>query len=79
MKSKFTIIVLLILSIQVSAQKINFDDYFIHKTLRFDYIHAGNSEGESIYASQLKEEPYWGGSQTNLIDKNNYGEYRLMV
>ena len=79
MKLKFIAIFFLLIAIQVSAQKINFDDYFLPKTLRFDYIHAGNSEDEYIYQEQLVEEPFWGGSQTNLIDKFNYGEFRLMV
>lgn len=58
---------------------INFDNYFISKSMRFDYYHAGNSDTETIYPEQLKQEPHWGGSKTNLIDTFNYGKYRVMV
>jgi len=79
MKKNLIIIILLFVAFSTFAQKINFDEYFLPKTLRFDYIHAGNSKTETVYLKQFKEEPYWGGSQTNTIDPFNYGEFRLMV
>ena len=44
-----------------------------------DYTHCGNSELEEIYFEELLEEPYWGGSKTNLIDTMFYGNYYLNV
>lgn len=70
---------LLVMSLAMNAQQVNFDDYFINKTLRFDYINAGNSDTNIIYLKQLKQEPYWGGSHTNLIDIFNYGQYKVVV
>lgn len=52
-----------------------FDKYFLNKTLRMDYYHCGDSEEEQYYFNELLEEPYWGGSKTNLIDDNFYGNY----
>jgi hypothetical protein len=80
MKKYYSIalIFFLISSSYLSAQ-INFDDYFISKTLRFDYSQSGNSEGSTIYFEQMKCEPYWGGSKKNLVDKFNLGEYRFNV
>jgi hypothetical protein len=43
--------------------------------LRLDYYHCGNHTSEQFYFAELKEEPYWGGSKTNLIDSRNYGSY----
>lgn len=77
MKKTFLIITLLY-NLQASAQ-INFDDYFLPKTMRFDYTRAGNSDSSTVYFEQLKEEPYWGGSKVNLIDKFNFGDYRVML
>ncbi|OQY05916.1 MAG: peptidase M64 [Bacteroidetes bacterium 4572_117] len=74
---KLTIIFIL-LSNSIFAQ-INFDDYFLLKTLRFDYTRAGNSEASFVYFEQLKEEAFWGGSKINLIDKFNFGDYRIML
>ncbi len=79
MKKNLIIAIILLIGVSTYAQKVNFNDYFLPKTLRFDYIHAGNSNSESIYLEQFKEEPHYGGSQTNTIDPFNYGEFRLMV
>lgn len=56
-----------------------FDKYFQNKTLRMDYFHCGDSEHEEYYFDELLEEPYWGGSQVNLIDDNFYGNYYVNV
>lgn len=74
------IAVILFLSLTISALgQVKFDDYFLPKTLRFDYNRAGNSDTSYIFFEQLKEEPFWGGSKTNLIDKFAYGDYMLQV
>jgi hypothetical protein len=72
------IILLLIVPNTLFAQ-INFEDYFLPKTLRFDYTRAGNSDTSYVFFEQIKEEPFWGGSKVNLVDKFNFGDYRLML
>ncbi|MFR9523546.1 MAG: M64 family metallopeptidase [Rikenellaceae bacterium] len=57
----------------------DFDELFENKTLRIDYIHAGNAESESYYFESLKEEPHFAGSRINLIDDNNLGLQYLKV
>jgi len=59
--------------------QINFDDYFENKNLRLDYYHTGNLTEDSYSFDELIEEPYWGGSKTNLLDKFNYGKYKFVV
>jgi len=61
------------------AQKIDFDTYFQDKVLRFDYLHAGNANISTYYFLQLKEQPFYGGTKTNLIDTFNFGEYRFLI
>jgi len=56
-----------------------FDSLFYNKTLRIDVVHAGNSMVQSLFFDEIIEEPYWGGSKTNLIDTFSYGEYKLVV
>ena len=56
-----------------------FEKYFMPKTLRLDYIHAGNHNQESYYFQSLKEEPYFAGSRKSLIDTNNLGMQYLKV
>jgi len=73
-----TIILFFLFTVLVSAQ-IKFEDYFLNKTLRVDYYHSGNNDTDYYSFDQLKEEPYWGGSKTNLLNKFNYGEYEVKV
>ena len=70
---------LVVSNFSVFSQNIDFEQYFENKTLRFDYIHAGNSDTAIVFQKKLKQEPYWGGSHTNLIDTFYYGHYRLLV
>ncbi|MDH3268299.1 MAG: IgA Peptidase M64 [Ignavibacteria bacterium] len=73
------IIFLILLSITVTYSQLNFDDYFEDKTLRLDYFHTGDKENNYYSFDELIEEPYWGGSKVNLIDKFNYGRYKFEV
>ncbi|MCX6251003.1 MAG: M64 family metallo-endopeptidase [Bacteroidetes bacterium] len=56
-----------------------FDEYFLPKSLRIDYIMAGNYLETLVYLSQMKQEPFWSGSRKNLIDPLNYGTFRVMA
>ena len=59
--------------------QIKFDDHFLDKTLRIDYFHTGNFENEYYSIDELIEEPFWGGSKVNLVDKFDYGKYKIAV
>jgi len=73
-----TLILLVLFVLPVSSQE-KFGHYFTGKTMRYDFLLAGNSETTLVYPQQIKEEPFWGGSQTNLIDRLEYGTYRYRV
>ena len=70
--------ILLIISITLSAQE-TFDKYFTDKALRFDFKLAGNSQTTSVYPVGMKEEPFWAGSKTNLINPFNSGNFKYEV
>ena len=76
---KNIIIVLFIFLATNLKSQINYADFFTEKSLRFDYIHAGNATSEQVYFEQMKEEPFFGGSKINLLDTFNYGEYQAVV
>ncbi|MCD4664798.1 MAG: IgA Peptidase M64 [Bacteroidales bacterium] len=76
---KNIIILLFVLISNSLFSQIDFDKYFEDKTLRFDYNIGGNHENSSIFLNKIKEEPYWGGSKINLIDKFNFGDFRIMI
>jgi hypothetical protein len=60
----------------VENEPVSFDDFFTPKTLRIDYLLAGDSESEVAYFVQMKEEPNYGGSHKNFIDQFGFGTYR---
>jgi hypothetical protein len=65
-------------AITVSAQE-SFNKYFTDKVLRFDFMLAGNSEKTTVYPVGMKEEPFWAGSETNLINPFNSGNFKYEV
>jgi len=73
--------ILFVFSIQLTAyaQDSTFENYFINKTLRFDYSRAGDKDSTWIVVEQLKMEDFWGGSHTKLIDSLNLGDYYYYV
>ncbi len=71
-------ILLLLITFSATSQ-VKFDDYFLPKTLRFDYTRAGDADTSKVFFEQLKQEQFWGGSKTNLIDTFQYGDYMLQV
>ena len=73
-----TIFLILLFSTVIFSQ-INFENYFENKTLRIDYYHSGNSDHDSYSIDEMKEEPFWGGSKSNLIDKVNYGKFKQKI
>ena len=57
----------------------NFDDYFVDKTLRLDYIFAGNSEKQHAFLSDLVELNQWNGRKTNLSTTPIQGNGQVKV
>ncbi|WP_439184366.1 M64 family metallopeptidase [Carboxylicivirga taeanensis] len=73
-----SIISIVLLSACLQAQTA-FDRHFVEKTMRVDFILAGNNVQQAAYLLELKQEPLWGGGQINLIDSLGYGEYRFTI
>lgn len=59
--------------------QIDFDEYFINKTLRYDFYHTGDKNSEQISFDKMIEEGYWSGNPKNLIDPFEYGNYLLEI
>ena len=77
MKS-FSVLPILLLTLSLQAQ-VAFDDFFTDRTMRFDFVMAGNSTTTKVYPVSIREEPFWGGSLTNLIDPFGYGNFRYEI
>jgi hypothetical protein len=71
--------ILSLLCLSFFSAQASFDQYFEFKTLRMDYYRTGNFETEIVSLDQLIEEPFWGGSKTNLIDVFDYGHHKFEI
>jgi hypothetical protein len=71
--------IIFLLFISAAYSQISFENYFEDKTLRLDYFHTGDKANDFYSFDEVIEEPYWGGSKVNLIDRFNYGKYKFEV
>jgi len=78
LKSLRVLFTVILFSTSLFAQ-VQFDKYFTDKTMRVDYFHTGNADSDYYSIDIVKEEPFWGGSKTNLLDIFNYGNYKFEV
>jgi len=66
---------------------VEFDAYFLDKTMRMDYFHTGIKDVEIISLDNVYEEPalpsfsrqMWAGNTVNLIDTLNLGKHHVKV
>jgi hypothetical protein len=63
----------------ITLAQVDYNKYFKNKSLRFDFLLGGNNKEVKVYPEQIKQEPYWAGSKTNLTDPFNYGSYRFQI
>ena len=65
--------------INISNAQINYDDYFIDRTMRIDYFHIGDAKDEMITVDKIYQYGIWAGSIKNLIDDFNNGKYYYKI
>jgi hypothetical protein len=62
-------------AVEVGYAEVQFDDYFVDKTMRVDYHHVGNAETEQVTIDRVYRYGVWAGSLRHLVDRLNYGAY----
>ncbi|MBR1388538.1 MAG: peptidase M64 [Prevotella sp.] len=77
MKKLFIIILLLSLFHPTFAQQ--FEDYFEDRTLRLDYVFAGDHRQQSIYLDELISLPRWYGKRQRLAELPLRGNGQITV
>lgn len=73
------IFITLAVLISASTKGTDFDQYFLDKTMRFDYFHTGTAEEEHFAFDQIVSDGIWAGSTSNLIDELRLGKYFFKV
>ena len=59
--------------------QVKFEDYFLPKTMRLDYYHAGDAQSEHFFVDEVIEEPYWAGNKQYLVDERPVGSHQFKV
>lgn len=78
MKRYTTLIIYLLFPLAMLAQ-FNFHDHFEDRTLRFDFMLAGNHTAIRVYPQQMLEEAGWAGPVISPEEDPGYGTYRFQV
>jgi hypothetical protein len=65
--------------LNMAYSQISFSDFFTGRMLRFDFLLAGDQQTARVIPVHIKKEQHWGGSETNLLDPFEYGNYRFRV
>ena len=58
---------------------VDFEKYFVDKTLRVDYFHIGSSQKELVTLDRIYEQGIWAGSKHGLLDPFDNGRYMVKV
>ena len=69
----------IMLCIVCNLQAQNFNDFFYNKTLRVDYIFAGNDSTQNIYVDELASLPTWAGRRNNLCELPLEGNGQIIM
>ncbi|PIF03372.1 MAG: peptidase [Draconibacterium sp.] len=76
---RFVVSLLFSLVVLIAPAQIKFDEFFIDKTLRYDYILGGTDTSVVVYPVQMKQEKCWGGPTKNLVSPFGFGTYRYQI
>lgn len=62
-----------------ASAQVDFDRFFLDKTMRVDYHHVGTKGEERVTLDKVFQEGPWPGSTVNLVDTLNMGEFLVRV
>lgn len=77
--SLFFLAAALATGLSAAAQNVKFSKYFADATLRVDYHRIGSRQHDTIHIVAFDRLMQWAGSQTQLLDPFDNGEYRVVM
>ena len=57
----------------------HFNDYFVDKTLRINYLHIGNKNVEQLQIDHFTLVNHWNGTRSQLVEPYHYGDILIEV
>lgn len=76
---KIFILAIMLIPVVGARAAVDFNDYFIDKTLRIDFYMTGNFNEEIITTDQMYQLGFWAGNPKNLIFPFNLGDHAIKV
>lgn len=76
---KYFLLTISFFLLALGANSQEFDNYFIDKALRIDYIFTGDSKSQSVSLDQLNQLPKWSGRKNNLSELLRQGNGQIKV
>lgn len=73
----FRMLLFFFLPVSLVAQ--DFDTYFQDKTLRIDYVFAGNATNQYVFLDELNSLPQWAGRKHHLSENSLEGNAQVRV
>ncbi len=77
MKRIITICLVTVLAISAKAQE--FNQFFVNKTLRVDYVFSGDAAKQAVYVDELSQFPTWAGRRHHLAGLPQKGNGQIYV
>lgn len=77
MRKALALCIALLVALTAVAQ--DYEKYFTPERLRIDFVFSGNATRQEVFLGGLHCENEWSGPHIGLVDKFNYGEYRISV
>ncbi|MGD9899853.1 MAG: M64 family metallopeptidase [Calditrichaceae bacterium] len=62
-----------------AGSQVDFDEFFIDRTMRIDYYHMGNAGNDIITVDRVYREGVWAGNPDILIETVNTGRYAVKI
>jgi hypothetical protein len=63
----------------INKGDVEFNNYFVEKTMRIDFFHTGNAKEEKFAVDRVLSDGAWGGSKKILVDRIELGPYFFEV
>ena len=79
MKRFYLICLLAMVGVFSLSAQVKFEDYFLTKTMRLGFYHAGDAKSEYFYVDEVSEEPFWAGNKNYLVDDRGMGNQMFKV
>lgn len=74
---KKNVLIILVFTIPILCFAQHFDQFFVNKTLRINYLHIGKNNTEKVEIVSIHHGSKWSGTRSYLIEPQRYGDMQI--